>query len=105
MAFSSESLRLSMAISDDERPALVPSALKRSGELNRRAAGATTRGGVVAQRSRCVQPGVDVETFRTNATAGATAVGRGLIWMEEPDGIPSIRTMFKWTEITVEVSV
>lgn len=44
MAFSSESLRLSMAISDDERPALVPSALKRRGELNRRAAGATTRG-------------------------------------------------------------
>ena len=32
---------------------------------------------------------------RTNATAGATAVGRGLIWMGEPDGIPSIRTMFK----------
>ena len=32
---------------------------------------------------------------RTNATAGATAVGRGLIWMGEPDGIPSIRTTFK----------
>jgi len=36
-----------------------------------------------------------MQGMRTIATAGATAVGRGLIWMEEPDGIPSIRTMFK----------
>lgn len=32
---------------------------------------------------------------RTNATAGATAVERGLISVEEPDGIPPIRTTFK----------
>ena len=33
---------------------------------------------------------------------------RGWAWIDlggEPDSVPSIRTMFKWTEITVEVSV
>ena len=32
---------------------------------------------------------------RTNATAGATAAGRGLILGGEPDDVPSIRTTFK----------
>ena len=72
---------------------------------------------VVARRLLCERQvgrdrgrGRETARARMDARADKRDRGRhrGWAWIDlggEPDSVPSIRTMFKWTEITVEVSV